>query len=72
MDQLGLSGKVVLVTGAGRGLGRAYALRLAQSGALVGVHDAGLDPAGLNPDGSVADEVVGAIRAGGWPSTRDH
>jgi NAD(P)-dependent dehydrogenase (short-subunit alcohol dehydrogenase family) len=65
LDQLGLSSKVVLVTGAGRGLGRAYALSLAQRGAVVAVHDAGVDPDGANPDRSVANEVVSAIRVAG-------
>jgi NAD(P)-dependent dehydrogenase (short-subunit alcohol dehydrogenase family) len=52
MSNMDLSGKVVIVTGAGRGLGRAYALGLAAAGAGVVVNDA---------DSSVADEVVDEI-----------
>jgi 3-oxoacyl-[acyl-carrier protein] reductase len=50
-----LTGKVALITGAGRGIGRTVALVLAQRGMLVGVND--LDPAGA---GAVADEICAA------------
>lgn len=58
-------GQVVIVTGAGRGLGRAYAELIASRGATVIVHDAGvaLDGAGGNPE--IADAVAAAIAATG-------
>ncbi|HET9674156.1 MAG TPA: SDR family oxidoreductase, partial [Gaiellaceae bacterium] len=59
------SGQVVLVTGAGRGLGRAYALLLAQRGATVVVHDAGVGVDGLGTDRAVADAVAAEIRGAG-------
>ncbi|MGB3430874.1 SDR family NAD(P)-dependent oxidoreductase [Achromobacter sp.] len=59
MTQL-LQGRVAIVTGAGRGLGRAHALELAQHGAKVLVNDMGAD----QPD-SPAQAVVDAIRAVG-------
>jgi NAD(P)-dependent dehydrogenase (short-subunit alcohol dehydrogenase family) len=62
---LDFSGQVVLVTGAGRGLGRAYARLLAPRGATVVVHDAGVDVEGSGGDRSVADGVVDEIRADG-------
>ncbi len=52
-----LEGKVALVTGASRGIGRATALRLAKDGAAVLVHYA--------KNNKNADEVVAAIRADG-------
>jgi len=59
------SGQAAVVTGAGRGLGRLYALELARRGASVVVNDLGGTMHGDGSDASVADEVVGAIRAAG-------
>jgi len=56
------AGHVTLVTGAGRGLGRAYARLLAERGATVIVHDAGVGVDGSGEDPSVADAVVAEIR----------
>lgn len=58
-------GQAVLVTGGGRGLGRAYALLLSERGASVLVHDAGVAPDGAGSDQAVADAVVAEIRATG-------
>jgi NAD(P)-dependent dehydrogenase (short-subunit alcohol dehydrogenase family) len=54
-------GQVVVVTGAGRGLGAAYARLLAARGASVVVHDAGVSPEGDGFDPSVADGTVRQI-----------
>ena len=59
-------GQVVLVTGSGRGLGEAYATALAERGAAVVVHDAGVEQDGSGADHRPADRVVEEIvRAGG-------
>ena len=61
-----LEGKVVVVTGAGQGVGRAVALRAAKEGARVVVNDLGSGPAGTGSDGSRAERVVAEIlEAGG-------
>jgi NAD(P)-dependent dehydrogenase (short-subunit alcohol dehydrogenase family) len=56
-----LQGRVALVTGAGRGLGRAYALALASHGAKVVVNDLGGDLAGVGRDQTPAQGVVAEI-----------
>ena len=55
------NGQAVIVTGAGRGLGRLYALDLAQRGASVLVNDVGVTMHGEGADPSVADQVVAEI-----------
>lgn len=61
-----MDGKVVLVTGAGRGVGRGIALEMAAAGAAVVVNDLGVSLAGTdNADASPAQQVVAEIVAAG-------
>ncbi|WP_342728530.1 SDR family oxidoreductase [Bradyrhizobium sp. B097] len=60
-----LDGKVALITGAGGGLGEAYAKLFAREGAAVVVNDLGGPRDGSGSDKSMADKVVDAIKAEG-------
>lgn len=62
---LGFEGRVAVVTGAGRGLGRAYALLLASRGAAVVVNDSGGTLTGDGTDAGPAAEVAAEIVAAG-------
>ena len=64
--------QAVVVTGAGRGLGRLYALDLARRGAAVLVNDIGGTMGGDGKDPSVADEVVAEIEADGGRAVANH
>ena len=65
MAPVDFSGKVAVVTGGGRGMGRAYCLLLASRGAAVVVNDPGVQPRGDDPDACVAADVVREIEAAG-------
>jgi NAD(P)-dependent dehydrogenase (short-subunit alcohol dehydrogenase family) len=65
MAAIDFGGKVAIVTGGGRGMGRAYSLLLASLGAAVVVNDPGVQPRGSDPDASVAAQVVKEIEAAG-------
>lgn len=65
MTDLRYDGRVAVVTGGGRGLGRSYALLLASRGAKVVVNDPGGSIKGDVTVGNPADEVVAEIRAAG-------
>ena len=68
-DTIRFDDKVVVVTGAGNGLGRTYALQLAQRGAKVVVNDLGGSTDGRGDDQSAASRVVEEIRAAGGEAT---
>ncbi|MDV3131093.1 SDR family NAD(P)-dependent oxidoreductase [Mycobacterium sp. 29Ha] len=65
-------GQVTVVTGAGRGLGRLYALDLARRGAAVVVNDVGGTMRGDGADASVADQVVDEITKAGGRAVASH
>jgi NAD(P)-dependent dehydrogenase (short-subunit alcohol dehydrogenase family) len=66
------TGQVAVVTGAGRGLGRVYAIELARRGASVVVNDLGGSMGGDGSDVSVADQVVDEIAAAGGVAVSSH
>lgn len=77
MDELRFDGKVVVITGAGRNLGREYALLLASRGAQVVVNDLGVaisdtDGRGEAPVDNPADAVVREIVDAGGRAVANH
>jgi NAD(P)-dependent dehydrogenase (short-subunit alcohol dehydrogenase family) len=71
VDPYNFEGRVAVVTGAGRGIGRAYAMLLAHRGASVVVNDLGGSMQGVGVDGAVASTVVAEIDSAGGTALAD-
>jgi NAD(P)-dependent dehydrogenase (short-subunit alcohol dehydrogenase family) len=71
-EPVSLQERVVIVTGAGGGLGRAHALLFAARGARVVVNDLGGSAQGEGANASAADQVVAQIRAAGGTAVANH
>eukprot|EP00026_Physarum_polycephalum_P006366 Phypoly_transcript_06408.p1 GENE.Phypoly_transcript_06408~~Phypoly_transcript_06408.p1 ORF type:complete len:451 (-),score=83.87 Phypoly_transcript_06408:112-1464(-) len=69
---LRFDGRVVIVTGAGGGLGRTYALEFAQRGAKVVVNDLGVTTQGEGKDAKAADAVVQEIKKNGGEAVANY
>ena len=67
-----LEGKVAVITGAGRGIGRAIAIQMAEEGAEVVVNDPGVGPDGAGHDDGPADQVVAEIAANGLTAVANY
>ena len=67
-----LDGKVVIITGAGGGIGRAHALLFASEGAKILVNDVGGARDGSSSEGSPADKVVAEVKAAGGTAIANH
>ncbi len=67
-----LDGRIAIITGAGRGIGREHALLFAAEGAKVVVNDLGGAPDGSGSDASPAEQVVAEITAAGGEAIANH
>jgi NAD(P)-dependent dehydrogenase (short-subunit alcohol dehydrogenase family) len=72
MDKINYDGRVAIVTGAGQGIGRMYALELGRRGAKVVVNDLGVTRDGSGSDTSAADKVVEEIVKAGGQATANY
>ncbi|OAD60457.1 Peroxisomal multifunctional enzyme type 2, partial [Eufriesea mexicana] len=71
-DELRFDGRVVIVTGAGAGLGRAYALLFASRGASVVINDLGGSRHGDGSNSKIADTVVNEIKRNGGKAVANY
>lgn len=72
MSEISFDNRVAIVTGAGQGIGKMYALELARRGAKVIVNDLGGARDGSGSDASAADAVVAEIKAAGGEATANY
>jgi NAD(P)-dependent dehydrogenase (short-subunit alcohol dehydrogenase family) len=66
------AGRVVIITGAGRGLGRAHALAFAREGARLVINDTGVERDGTGGDHGPADAVVAEVRGLGGEAVANY